>query len=134
MRWMVEKTRWIECECCQNANTQTRNPEGMKAQQAHKAGVHVVCVDEAQCCTVERGDGVDAMDKHKVAPHTCTHGKQPWLCTEASSVGHTQPLCCTWHVVRKQKPNLLKQSPLMTPSNHHIIIDEDEKKEKTLHT
>ena len=99
MRWMVEKTRWIECGCCQNANT-CESHEWMKAQQAHKAGVHVVCVDEAQCGTVKRGnDGMDVMDKHKVAPHTCTHGKQPWLCALRRQVLGTHNHCAargTW--------------------------------------
>ena len=49
----------------------------MKAQQKHKGGVDVVCVDEAQCGTVERGnDGTEVMDKHHLATHTCTHREQ----------------------------------------------------------
>ena len=34
MRWMVVKTRWIECGCCQNTNT-CESHEWMKAQQTH---------------------------------------------------------------------------------------------------
>ena len=49
----------------------------MKVQQKHKGDVHVVCVDEAQCGTVGRGiDGMEVMDKHHLATHTRTHGKQ----------------------------------------------------------
>ena len=49
----------------------------MKAQQKHNGGVHVVCVDEAQCGIVEMGDdSMEVMDKHHLATHTCTHGKQ----------------------------------------------------------
>ena len=49
----------------------------MKTPQKHKGGVHVVCVDEAQRGTMERGnDGMEVMDKHHLATHTCTHRKQ----------------------------------------------------------
>ena len=72
----------------------------MKEQLTHKAGVHVVCVDEAQCDTVKRGnDGMDVMDKHKVTPHNCTHGKQPWLCALRCQVLATHKHCAanaTW--------------------------------------
>ena len=74
----------------------------MKAQQKHKGGVHVVCVDEAQCGTVERGDdGMEVMDKHHLATHLNTWKAVMVVWTEASSVGNTSTVVncmAMWHV------------------------------------